>query len=193
MRGRPRESASASATSRYQGADGRGRRRLDVEVTDRSSIDVTIDFAGVEAMTFSFVDEFLGKFLDAFAPARVHATVKLAGLGNENLEAVTVCLERRKSQVLNLGEDGVLRLLGDQTEILAETFDAARALGTFRANDLAEALGLSPPNVNNRLKRLSELGALRKGRGEVAGRGGREFRYEVPSAELPDSAVLANA
>lgn len=168
-----------------------GRHRLDVEVGSRTSIDLTIDFTSVEAMTFSFVDEFLGKFLDAFAPSRVDATVKLAGLDVENLEAVNVCLERRESQVLNLGDDGALHLLGD--DILTETFEAANTLGSFRANDLAAALNLSAQNVNNRLKRLTEVGALRKGRVEGSTRGGREFHYEVPSAMLPDSQTLANA
>jgi hypothetical protein len=168
-----------------------GRERLDVELVDRAGVDLTIDFTSVSAMTFSFVDEFLGKFLSAFAPSMVDATVKLAGLNVENLEAVTICLERRDRQVVNLGDDGALHLLGD--EMLAETFEAAVQLGSFRANDLAAALSLSPQNVNNRLKRLTDVGALRKGRVLGSTRGGREFRYEVPPAQLPDSQALASA
>ena len=75
-----------------------GRDRLEDVLAGKQRIDLTIDFTGVNAMTISFVDEFLGKFLSTFDTAKSEATLKLAGLNAENLEAVEICLERRETQ-----------------------------------------------------------------------------------------------
>src|ERR1017187_3674976 len=54
------------------------------------------------------------------------------------------------------------------------------SLGTFSALDLAERLAITPQNVNNRLKRLVEAGAIRRRR-VVSSRGGKEFTYTAPA------------
>ncbi|MFB6753583.1 winged helix-turn-helix transcriptional regulator [Streptomyces sp. NPDC056353] len=133
-----------------------------------------IDFGGVEAMTNSFVDEFLGKFYLLLAAGDIHTEgVYLAGLDEETRDGVTVCLERRKQ----IAVDGdIHELLGDTT-LLADTYAEAHRLGDFRAAQLAEALGISLPNANNRLKRLVEAGALYRERGSGPDRGGKEYTY----------------
>ena len=75
--------------------------------------------------------------------------------------AVQVCLERRETQVVVLDGD-TLKLVGLGNGMLASTFDAAVELGTFKAVDLAAALSLTPSNANNRLKRLTSIGSLKK-------------------------------
>ncbi|MGW2272224.1 winged helix-turn-helix transcriptional regulator [Streptomyces yangpuensis] len=135
-----------------------------------------IDFTGTEAMTHSFVDEFLGKLYVSLAAGDVQAaTVRLVGLNEETRESVAVCLERRKQFAVQ-GEDHAL--LGDTT-VMPDTYAQARRLGTFRSQELAEALGISVTNANNRLKRLVQAGALSRNRTPGPERGGKEFRYSL--------------
>jgi hypothetical protein len=140
---------------------------------------LTIDFTGVDAMTNSFTDEFLGKFyLSLAAGDSVADGVELDGLNEETRDAVTVCLERRKQIAVDAATH---ELLGDAA-VLADTYQRARELGEFRASALSEALQISLPNANNRLKRLVEAGALRRERSTALERGGKEFTYAVPQA-----------
>ncbi|MEU3550836.1 MarR family transcriptional regulator [Streptomyces longwoodensis] len=164
--------------TRVKGADA--RRALEEELTAAASVALlTIDFGGVEAMTNSFVDEFLGKFYLSLAAGDVNAAgVRLVGLDEETREGVTVCLERRKQVAV---DGNIHELLGDAS-ILADTYAEARRLGEFRTAELAEALGISLPNANNRLKRLVEAGALYRQRSAGPERGGKEFTYRLPPA-----------
>jgi predicted transcriptional regulator len=103
-----------------------------------------------------------------------------------------VCVERRATQVVVLEEDGSLELVSDD-KILADTFNQALKLGSFKANDLADAMGLTAQNANNRLKRLADAGALRKAQVTGSTRGGREFVYETLPADVLDSNNLTPA
>ncbi|MFC3898142.1 STAS-like domain-containing protein [Lentzea rhizosphaerae] len=161
-----------------------GRSLLEGILAGKTGVDLTIDFTNVTAMTISFADEFLGKFLASLDAASQDVTLKVTGLNVENAEAVTICLERRDVQVVVLDRDGTLKLDGPAP--LPETFDAALELGDFKANDLAQRLGISPQNANNRLKRLTAVGALRKTRTVGAARGGKEFAYSAVRASIPD-------
>lgn len=165
--------------SRAQGREGRAR--LDDLLADSRGLDLTIDFAGVTAMTISFADEFLGKFLATLDAASHDMTVCVSGLNAENAETVEVCLERRDRPVVVANDAGQRELLGDV--LLQETYRAAATRASIRAADLAESLSISPQNVNNRLKRLVAVGALRKERNVGAARGGKEFLY---STAAPD-------
>ncbi|MFD8421023.1 STAS-like domain-containing protein [Streptomyces sp. NPDC059466] len=161
--------------TRAVGADA--RRSLEEQVTDAAPVAMlTIDFGGVEAMTNSFVDEFLGKLYVSLAAGDLPARgVWLTGLNEETREGVTVCLERRKQ----IAVDGdTHELLGDAA-ILAGAWTAARRLGDFRAAQLADELAISLPNANNRLKKLVEAGALHRERGAGPERGGKEFTYRL--------------
>jgi hypothetical protein len=166
-----------------------GRNRLEDLLAGKDHVDLTIDFTGVFAMTISFADEFLGKFLSAFDTAAQDATVKLNGLNAENLEAIAVCLERRGEQAAVRDTNGSLSLIGDP--ILSKTFDEALIRTQFKASDIAQAMSVSAQNANNRLKRLVEAGALRKSRTTGSARGGKEFEYAAVTAELPDAESLA--
>jgi hypothetical protein len=168
-----------------------GRARLDDLLGEREDIDLVIDFAGVKVMNISFTDEFLGKFLTSHDFSDKGTTVKVTGLNSDNRFSVVVCVERRETQVVVLEETGNLVLVGDK--ILADTFDHALQLRSFKANEIAEAMSLTSQNANNRLKRLAEAGAVRKAQVTGSTRGGREYRYEVLPAEAPDSDQLTPA
>jgi hypothetical protein len=136
-----------------------------------------IDFAGTEAMTHSFVDEFLGKLYLSLAAGDIRAAgVTLTGLNEETRESVVVCMERRKQFAVQ-GEDHTL--LGD-TNIMPDTYDQARKLKVFRAQELAQELGISVTNANNRLKRLVQAGALGRDRAPDPEHGGIQFVYSLP-------------
>jgi hypothetical protein len=140
---------------------------------------VIVSFQDVKAMTGSFTDEFLGKLLVARAAGLTgRAPVILTGLSDETAWEVDLCLERRKT-VAVWADGTTIRLLGGD-EMLKQTFAAAALRGEFRASDLAGDLSTSQQNVNNRLKRLLDAGALLRDRQDPAA-GGREFLYWVPT------------
>jgi DNA-binding transcriptional ArsR family regulator len=155
-----------------------GRDRLDDLVENGKDLDLAIDFTGVEAMTFSFVDELLGRFVSSFNGTTSNATLAVTGLDPENLFAVTVCIERRGAVIAHATDASDLELLGGD-DLVGETFAQAVSLGEFTAGELAANLGISAQNANNRLKKLAESGAVRKRRSSGNGRGGKEFVYET--------------
>ncbi len=168
-----------------------GRARLDDLLGEREDVDLTIDFAGVEVMNISFADEFLGKFLTSHDFSTKGTLVKVAGLNADNYYSVVVCIERRETQVVTVDQEGSLVLVGDK--MLSDSFEQALQLGSFRANELADRMLLTAQNANNRLKRLAEAGAVRKAQVTGSSRGGREYLYGVPSAEIPGSERLTPA
>lgn len=141
-------------------------------------IELKIDFSQVEAMTISFADEFLGRFYSRMAGGDTTMLVDLVGLDDEETrETVSICLERRDLFGVDLDKH---QLLG-KAEMLGDTYRAARELGQFRATELAARLGVTPQNVNNRLKKLVAAGAVLKQRVTDLKRGGKEFNYTVSS------------
>jgi hypothetical protein len=156
------------------------RADLESRIASRGRVDtVLIEFAGVEAMTISFADEFLGRFYASLAAGDVPADgVLLLGLNEETCEAVSVCLERRDLVAVGVS-DGQQTLLG-AAEFLTETYRQALTLATFSAAELSDLLKISPQNMNNRLKRLVAAGAVQRRR-VAPERGGKEFVYSVTS------------
>jgi len=141
---------------------------------------VTVSFTNVKAMTGSFTDELLGKLLVARAAGLTgRAPIVLTGLIEETAEEVDLCLERRK--IVAVWADGcTVRLLGGD-DMLKLTFAAGVTRGEFRASDLAVDLRTTQQNVNNRLKRLLDAGALVRDRHDPVA-GGREYRYRAIAA-----------
>jgi hypothetical protein len=170
----------------YLATRGKAREmRSELDEHVRSNPDcsaVVVNFDGVEAMTISVADEFLGRFiLDRSTDPAAAFGVLVIGLNEETLEAVTVCLERRGLAVAAI-VCGKLRLVA-APEYLVESFKAAVTLGSFRASALAAKLNVSLPNANNRLKRLAALGALHKQRVAPTERGGKEYLYTAPDTK----------
>jgi hypothetical protein len=172
-----RYSGSGFLATRSKGRELRGE--LEDQVT-RTPLDevVAIDFSGVEAMTISFADEFIGRFYSSLASGDIAASlVLITGLNEDNLTTVSICLERRDLAAA-AAVDHRLVLVG-APDHLTETYEQAVSLGTFSALDLASRLGLSAQNMNNRLKRLVDAAAIRRRR-IASGRGGKEFAYTTP-------------
>ena len=155
------------------------RAELEDQVSRMPADKVVIDFSGVQAMTISFADEFVGRFYTSLASGDTTAPlVLLTGLNEDNLTTVSICLERRDlAAAVVVGQQPVLVGAPDY---LAETYQQAVSLGTFSALDLAGRLGLSAQNMNNRLKRLVDAAAIRRRR-VSSGRGGKEFAYTAPA------------
>jgi hypothetical protein len=153
------------------------RQQLTLLARNASSDDtVVIDLSAVEAMTYSFADEFLGKFLAERDESSEGPGIVLEGVGEDPLETTLLVLERRSLAVV-LREVAGPRLLTRDGHLVA-TYERALMLQEFRASDMAEQLGITPQNVNNRLKKLTAIGALRRKKNS-AERGGKEFAYRV--------------
>lgn len=164
------------------------REELEDRIKQEHPDGVLIDFTHVEAMTISFADEFLGRFYASLAAGDVLAgAVVLLGLNEENLETVRICLERRELAAAAVieGRPALLSAL----EYLVETYDRALGRDTFSALDLSAELGISPQNMNNRLKRLVEARAIQRRR-VTSDRGGKEFTY---TAQLHEPTTCESA
>jgi len=157
------------------------RNRLERDLASSSPIDeLIISFAGVDAMTHSYADELIGKFYVTLAAGDAGvSTVGLADLNEETRDAITVCLERRKLAAVDADRG---TLLG-QIKAIDETYCCALQLGDFRASDIAEQMDISLTNANNRLKRLTDAGALHRNASSPE-HGGKEFTYHVSKREV---------
>lgn len=143
------------------------------------TVAVNIDFAGIVAMTVSFTDEFLGQYYSALATHGGRpAAVALTGLNEDVRETIAMCLERR--DLIALEQQAEQLTLLAASDVLVATFALAQELGKFTAMTVAERLGITAPNANNRLKRLVSARALAREQG-VAERGGKEFNYFIPA------------
>ncbi|WP_162788527.1 STAS-like domain-containing protein [Amycolatopsis albispora] len=143
--------------------------------------EIIIDFTGVDAMTISFADEFLGKFYVAVATGDVAVSaVLLRGLNEETLETMQICLDRRELMAATVDGDEIHLIAAP--EHLDETYRHAVALRRFRAGELSERLGVTLQNVNNRLKRLVSSGTLKREKSIPSNRGGKEFVYTIPGS-----------
>jgi hypothetical protein len=163
--------------TRSKGRDVRGE--LEDQISRLRPDEVVIDFTSVEAMTISFADEFVGRLYTSVASGDIVASlVLLTGLNEENLATVSICLERRELPAAAIIDSQPV-LIG-APDYLAETYEQAVRLGTFSALELADRLRVSSQNMNNRLKRLVEAGAVRRRR-ITSGRGGKEFMYTTPA------------
>ena len=139
---------------------------------------LVISFKDVEGITVSFGDECIAKLIVARAAGdfddRGLVIVEMNADVRETLEAV---LLRRKTAAVVLKVTGVPEMLGEPAWA-NETLVGALELRSFRANDLADRLHISPQAANNRLKVLVSSGAVARERIVPAG-GGKEFSYEV--------------
>ena len=167
----------------------RGREvRSDIETVIRGSGSgeyIVLDFDGIQEITVSFGDECVAKLLvDRSADENADWSLALANLNDEVLETLGLVLGRRKLAAAVIGPAG-LGLVGDNGW-LGLTLDVAAAMGIFRANDLAERLGLTAQAANNRLRQLVATGAVRRER-VVPDGGGKEFVYHIAIPEQEHS------
>jgi DNA-binding MarR family transcriptional regulator len=161
------------------------RTNLEDKIETRpDSQTLIIDLAGVNAMTISFADEFLGRFYSSLAAGDIRPiSVLLVGLNDETTEALTICFQRRELVAAAQTQDQ--RVLLAAPEFLVETYQKALRLHQFKANELATSLGITPQNANNRLKRLVAAGTINRQLTTATDRGGKEFSYTMPALHAP--------
>lgn len=102
--------------------------------------------------------------------------VVLTGLNDDTNETIALVLERRN--LLAIHREGTEDALLGADEYLSQTFATACLLNDFKASEIAERLQTTPQNANNRLKRLTAAGAVKRTRSS-AERGGKEFTYQA--------------
>jgi hypothetical protein len=137
---------------------------------------LVIDFTDVEDVTFSFADECVARLIVARSAGEFEGKgIALTGMNEDLRETVAAVLERRSVAAVEIGDEPTI--VGDDA-FLSETLRVAVKLGSFRAADLANELGLSPQAANNRLKHLVTTGAVIRHRVVPEG-GGKEFHYRV--------------
>jgi hypothetical protein len=147
---------------------------------------VGIDASGVKAMSFPFADSFFGPLLSGWLTGYYDEhPIVVFGANRSVAETIDAALKLRNMGVVLRGSDDGAELLGGEPA-LRETIQAGMRLGgAFSASQLGLELGVTPQAMNNRLKALVRMGALRRVAVAVAG-GGREFEYRVADAPNGD-------
>lgn len=155
------------------------RERLEALAIEAAAGDViVVDLSSVDAMTVSYADELIGRFLSSRAGGdQDDRGVIIRGSNDDVRETLEAILDRRGVGAIYIDDRGRSLALGGPAWF-AKTVAQARDLGVFRAAQLAERLEVSPQAANGRLKQLSAAGAVLRER-VVPDGGGKEFEYRV--------------
>jgi hypothetical protein len=172
------------------------RRELLAEVRALDEGDtVEVSFDGVEIVSTLTVSAFLVSMLDARRDGRPHVGIVVTDANEDQRDVIVKCLEFSSTSTAPLlvacrADDGDLTLLGKVDPTTRRTWEAVRKLaesgvsGEFRAADLAAALQITPQLANNRLARLTRVGALVRSPA-TASSGVREYVYRLPQPSRP--------
>jgi hypothetical protein len=162
-------------------------RRVATMIRERTddAVPVVVDFEDVEVVAPPFLDELLNELYRVVQRHRNEGVVVVAlNIDDDNLETLRMVIGSAERPGLAVKEDdGVY--LATQTPHLAETLAKAQELRVFTAPKLAEAMDLKLPNVNQRLARLVEAGALARRR-DLEAVHGKRYLYLAPSELLAD-------
>lgn len=143
-----------------------------------------LTFTGVEVASPPFLDEIVRAVHSVLRGGDTKLMVVTLDMNEDVRESLALVLDRHKLMLAALS-GGQIELLGGSRQ-LAETLREAQRLREFTAPELAERLRLKLPNLHQRLKALTEAGALVREEDETAERG-RRHRYRAPDAdELAD-------
>jgi NurA-like 5'-3' nuclease len=145
---------------------------------------VVLDFGGVQLVSFSFADEFVGRLLAERASGDLGEHAILISNANEDVLAPIEQSLQRRDLITTQFDGNRLRLL-NAPDHLQETLDAALVRRTFRTSELAEDLGITVQACNNRLHDLSVTGLLSREE-SIARAGGRGFIYQIADVKLVD-------
>jgi len=144
----------------------------------RSGDSVVVDLSGVEVFDISFASEFFGRTileLPKTYPGRFIIVEDLNDVTRENLESAIeslglLMIERRSEKLF---------LIGKVHPADKETFIAiAKAQKPVTSAELKDLLKVNLTAMNERLKKLTELGLVRKEAG-VSQAGREHFEYSI--------------
>jgi hypothetical protein len=161
-------------------------RRVAATIRERTdeAVPVVVDFEGVEVVAPPFLDELLNELYRVAQRHREDGVVVVAvNIDDDNLETLRMVIGSARPGLAVKEDDGVY--LATRTPHLAETLAKAQELRVFTAPKLAEAMDLKLPNVNQRLARLVEAGALARRR-DLEAAHGKRYLYLAPSELLAD-------
>jgi DNA-binding MarR family transcriptional regulator len=151
-----------------------GRRvAANIRESTEEAVHLLVDFEGVEVVAPPFVDELLNELYRVVQRHRDEGVIVVAlNIDDDNLETLKMVIGATERPGLAVKEDdGVF--LATQSPHLAETLERAQELRIFTAPKLAEVMELKLPNLNQRLARLVEAGALARRRDKEAAHGKR--------------------
>ena len=161
------------------------RRELFAEVRSLEDGEtVEISFAGVEIVSTLSISAFLVSIVDARRAERPQVGIVVTDVNDDQQDIIVKCLEFSSTSASPLlvacrTEEDRLTLLGKVDATTLRTWNEICRLGEFRAVDLAAAMNLSPQLANNRLARLTRVGALVRFP-TTAPSGVREYVYRLP-------------
>jgi hypothetical protein len=161
----------------------KGRRvraevEAELETLSEGSV-LVLDLKGVEVMDFSFAGEVFGKLYSRLGMEHPGRALILRGLSDYvrvNLQAALASLG-----LVALAVNGTHQweLIGKAGDTDCETLEAVQRLREATAPELADALSIKLTTCNQRLKKLTDAGAILRTR-FTASSGGEQYLYRWP-------------
>jgi hypothetical protein len=145
-----------------------------------------LNFFGVEVASPPFLDELLQALRPATFGGDTGRLLLIVGVNDDVCESLQMVLERRKLVLATLKKDKV-ELLGG-AEQLEQTLREAVDLGVFTAPELAERLAIKLPALHQRLRALTDAGAIAR-QPDATAEHGKRHTYTAPS----DKKILREA
>ncbi|GBD38169.1 hypothetical protein HRbin37_00414 [bacterium HR37] len=124
-----------------------------------------VNLRGVKVLSGSFADEAVVIPYQRLVSGEYGEKNMLIECSNrEVLEDLEAKLERRKLAMLGLGKDSQWYVIGNLNKYLQETLEEIVKSKKVTAGELAQKLGISVTNCNNRLSKLYRLGLIKRER-----------------------------
>jgi DNA-binding transcriptional ArsR family regulator len=144
---------------------------------------VALDFRGITFLGFSFAKATVGHALRLVSRGELEG-VRVVAIAEEglSLEELSVALERFDQALIVLAADSsdltAGEIIGKLPEYLRSTWAVLAGLGPSTTADVADKIGESLQNTNQRLKKLSALGLIDREK-VLSPSGGREWMNRV--------------
>lgn len=151
-----------------------------VVILDSSSVGdcVIIDSGGVEVFDISFANEFFGRTILDLPKSNRGRFIVVENLGEYARENLEKALESLGLVIIEQ-RDGKLDLIGKVHPTDKVTFKAiATSTEPVTSSELKERLNINLTAMNERLKKLTELGIIRRDTG-ISPAGREQFEYTV--------------
>ncbi len=147
-----------------------------------------LSFFGVEVASPPFLDELLQALRPATFGGDSGRLLLIVGLNDDVCESLKMVLDRRKLALAMLKGNKV-ELLGG-AEQLEQTLREAVELGVFTAPELAERLAIKLPALHQRLRALTDAGAIAR-QPDTSAERGKRHTYTAPSGKTLREAEMS--
>ena len=152
------------------------REQIETALADLNDGEVLgLDMCDIEVMDFSFASEVIGKLLFRIPVEYPDRYLVLMNPSNYVMENLNAALEGMKLAALVV-RNSSWEIIGKFGEVDIETLRQVFQAQSTTASEMARQIGISITAMNNRLRKLVDLGLVRRDR-ILSPSGGEQYQY----------------